>query len=154
MVSELFTRGDMAGLQALTTRATGLSLAGGALIALCLALFGHPVLSLFGKEFGQAVLPMQILLLGQIVAAGAGSQIFLLTMTGHEAAAAVIMVSGAILNVLLSAMLVHWHGIVGAAVAALATLVTLNLCMAVFLRRRLGLLPGVVAMTSGSRIAV
>jgi O-antigen/teichoic acid export membrane protein len=154
MVSELFTRGDMAGLQALTTRATGLSLAGGALIALSLALFGNPVLSLFGQQFGQAVMPMHILLLGQMVAAGAGSQIFLMTMTGHEAAAAVVMVSGAVLNIFLSATLVHWHGIVGAAVAALATLVALNLWMAVYLRRRLGLVPGVVAITSGSRIAV
>jgi O-antigen/teichoic acid export membrane protein len=153
MVSELHTHGDRVRLQTLTTRATSWSLAGGAAIALLLILLGHQVLARFGAEFQLAMAPLQILVFSQLVAAGAGSQIFLLTMTGHERSAAVIMLSGAIGNATLSAALISWYGITGAAIAMLATLVALNVWMAVLIRRHLGLLPGVIAITGSSSMA-
>ena len=153
MVSELFTHGDRAGLQVLTTRATGWSLAGGALIALPLSVLGGWVLGRFGTEFQLALAPLQILLVSQLVAAGAGSQIFLMTMTGHERGAALILILRTIGNAVLSDVLIDRYGITGAAVATLATLLILNISMAIFIRRRLGLLPGVLAIAGRSNLA-
>jgi O-antigen/teichoic acid export membrane protein len=145
MVAELFTHGDRSALQALNTRATAWSLAGGALIALPLSVLGGWILSQFGREFQIALLPMQILLVSQLVAAGAGSQIFLMTMTGHERAAAVIMVCSAI-GAAMSLGLIYCYSITGAAIATTLTLVIMNVAMAIFVRRHLGLVMAVVAI--------
>jgi O-antigen/teichoic acid export membrane protein len=153
MVSELFTTGDRAALQLLTAKATGWSLFGGALIAMPLWFFGEWILSQFGAAFQVGLVPLQILLLTQIIAAVAGSQIFLMTMTGHERSAALIVTMSAIGNVLLAAMLIHRGGIVGAAAASAITLLIMNVIMAIMIRRRLGLAPGAVALVTTRRFA-
>jgi O-antigen/teichoic acid export membrane protein len=153
MVSELFTTGDRAALQLLTAKATGWSLFGGALIALPLWLSGEWMLSQFGAAFQVGLVPLRILLSTQLIAAGTGSQIFLMTMTGHERSAALIVTLSAIGNVLLAAMLINRCGIIGAAVASAITLLIMNVIMATMIRRRLGMAPGAVALVMRRRVA-
>jgi O-antigen/teichoic acid export membrane protein len=153
MVSELFTTSNRAALQLLTAKATGWSLFGGAVIALPLWLTGEWILSQFGAVFQVGLVPLRILLFTQLIAAGAGSQIFLMTMTGHERSAALIVTLSAIGNVLLAAMLINRCGIIGAAVASGITLVIMNVIMATVIRIRLGLAPGAVALVTTRRLA-
>ena len=111
------------------------------------------ILGRFGADFQIALVPLQILLFSQLIAAAAGSQIFLMTMTGHERGAAMIVTLSAIGNALLSAVLINRFGIIGAAVASTVTLLALNLAMAAFVRRHLGLFPGILAFVANRRVA-
>jgi O-antigen/teichoic acid export membrane protein len=149
MVSEFFARGDHAGLQNLITKGASWTLIGAACMAVPLFFLARPILAWFGPGFDAAVTPMQILLLSQVIAASAGSQIFLLTMTGHERSAAVVVVLAALGNFALTIPLIHLYGTTGAAIANAATLLLWNVAMAIIIYRRLGAVPGVLAIFFG-----
>jgi O-antigen/teichoic acid export membrane protein len=143
-ISELFAKGDRTALQALIGKATLWSLLGALSIALPVALLADPLLTLFGRDFGAGASMLRILLIGQVIAAGAGSQLYLMTMTGHERRAAALLVSSALANAIVSAALIGPMGPTGPAVAVMATLIAWNGIMALHIWRQLGLLPGVL----------
>jgi hypothetical protein len=89
---------------------------------------------------------LRILLIGQVIAASAGSQLYVMTMTGHERSAAVLLISSAVANAVASAALIGLFQLTGAAVATTATLVAWNVAMGLSLWFDLHLLPGVLAM--------
>jgi O-antigen/teichoic acid export membrane protein len=141
-ISELFVKGDQAALQALIGKATLWTLLGALCIALPVALLAGPLLNSFGKDFGTGTSTLRILLIGQVMAAGAGSQLYLMTMTGHERRAAAMLVCSASANAIIAVILIGSLGPVGPAVAAMVTLIVWNGVMALYIWRRLGLLPG------------
>jgi O-antigen/teichoic acid export membrane protein len=126
-------------LQALCTRAALLSFAGSAGIAMPILLVAAPLLRLFGPEFASAAHVAQVLVFGQWLASAAGPQQNLLTMTGQQRHAAIIMCSFAVLNVGLCAVMIKYYGALGAAFATVVVLLLWNVAMAVFIRSRLGL---------------
>jgi O-antigen/teichoic acid export membrane protein len=144
-ISALYARGDRAALQRVVARAAGWTLAGAVGLTLPLVLLAGPLLAWFGRDFGAGTATLRILLVGQAIAAGAGSQMFLLTMTGHEHPAAVMLGLAAGLNAVLSVWLIARFGPAGAALAATVSLLVWNVMMALFIRRRIGLMPGVLA---------
>ena len=83
-----------------------------------LIVFNDSFLLLFGKDFVQGGMALIILSLGQLINAATGPVGALLTMTGQERGAAVVLGAGATLNVLLSVILVPILGLLGAAIAA------------------------------------
>jgi O-antigen/teichoic acid export membrane protein len=145
MVSAMFVRRELGGLQALIGRTAVWTLLGGAAIALPLALLAQPMLAWFGHDFAAALPLLRVLLIGQMVAAGAGSQIFLMTMTGHEHAAAVILSAGTVIEIVAAALLTVLFGALGAAIGYTLMLVAVNAAMMLFIRRKLGLMPGLIA---------
>src|SRR5436190_23856678 len=78
--------------------------------------------------------------------ATAGSQLYVMIITGHERSPAVLLVSCAMTNAGASAVLVGMFGLTGAAIGTAVSLVVWNVAMAIFLQRRLNLLPGVLAI--------
>jgi O-antigen/teichoic acid export membrane protein len=144
LVSELWARGDRAALQFVVTRTALWTLVSGLCIALPLALLAEPLLSWFGHDFTQGVTAMRVLLIGQIVASGFGPQMFLMTMTGNERIAAVLLIGSAILNGMFGLLLIGGMGLTGAAIATTASLIIWNVAMAVFVWR-VGLVPGPMA---------
>ncbi len=144
-ISGLFIRNDKAALQALATKTALWTLLGAVAIALPAAILARPVLTWFGRDFATAVPALRILLAGQVAVAGAGSQLFLLTMTGHERSAALLMLVMTAVNAAAAAAFVHLFGLTGAAVAATVTLLVWNLAMAVLIWRYLRLIPGIIA---------
>ncbi len=146
MVSDLFARNDRAALQATIAKTSAWTLLSAACIALPLVLIAGPFLAWFGRDFGAGIPTMGILLFGQVIAAGAGSQLFLLTMTGHERAAAVMLILSAAFNAVLSTVLIGRLGLTGAALATAASLILWNVGMAAFTWRKLKLVPGVLAV--------
>lgn len=147
--SALHARRDFAGLQDLFARATVLTLAGGAMLAMPVLLLTGPLLRLFGQEFAGATHIIQILVVGQFVAAAAGPQQNLLTMTGHERSAVVIMMAFAMLNIAGCAIAITHYGGIGAAAVTSATLVAWNSAMAIQIKRRLDLTPGLASAVAG-----
>jgi len=128
-ISELFVWGGREALRALVGKATLWTLLGALSIALPVALLAVPLLALFGRDFGAGTSTLRILLIGQVVAAGAGSQLYLMTMTGHERKAAILLVSSAVANAIFSAALIDSMGSIGPAVATTTTLALWNWIM-------------------------
>ena len=144
-ISDLFVRGDRSGLQALAAKAAVWALLGAACIALPAALLAGPILAWFGHGFAAGAPALRILLAGQLVAAASGSQLYLLTMTGHERQAARLMLATAAVNVVAGAGFVTLFGLAGAAIATTLTVIAWNAIMALLIWRYLGLVPGVLA---------
>ena len=147
-ISSLYARKDMATLQVLVTRAATWMLLAGFCIGLVLFVLAEPLLAWFGPEFEAGVSALRVLLVGQVLVAGAGSQLYVMTMTGHERSAAALLVCSAIANGGATFVLIPHFGLTGAAIATAAILVIWNVAMAIFLRRRLGLLPGAFAFAT------
>jgi O-antigen/teichoic acid export membrane protein len=144
-ISGLYARNDKAMMQVLVTRAASWTLCAGICIALALFIVAEPLLAWFGPGYEAGVPALRILLISQVIAAGGGSQLYVMTMTGHERSAAVLLMPIAIANAVVSAVLISPFGLAGAAIAAGTTLVIWHAAMAFFLWRRLQLLPGVLA---------
>ena len=136
-IAGLFAQRDMAAFQALATKTSVWTLLGATGIALPLALLADPLMGWFGRDFSAGVPALRLLLLGQVVAAGAGSQLFVLTMTGHERSAAGLMLANAVVNAVLCAVLIHYFGLTGAAVGATGSIVLWNAAMALLIKRLL-----------------
>ena len=143
MVAARFASGDTAGVQALLNHASLWAMLAAASMAGVLWLVAAPLLPLvFGPAVIGALPVLGILLVGQIIASGAGSQIFLLTMSGQERLAAIVLIGFALADVAASVMLVLPFGLSGAALATSASLVGMNIAMALLVWRRLGVKPG------------
>ena len=145
-ISNLFVRKEQATLQALVTSAASWTLCAGAFIGLVLFVLAEPLLAWFGPGYEAGVPALRILLVGQLIVASAGSQLYVMTMTGHERSAAALLVACAAANAVASAVLINLFGLTGAAIATTATLIVWNVAMALFIWRRLHLLPGVFPM--------
>lgn len=145
-ISDLFVRKQHHALQVLIARIALWTLCGAALSALALSIIAEPLLAWFGQSYEAGVPALHILLLGQVLAASCGSQLSIMTMTGCERSAALLLILSTIFNVLLSAGLVNQLGLIGAAISTTITLVIWNIAMAAYIWRRLKLLPGPVFM--------
>jgi O-antigen/teichoic acid export membrane protein len=143
-VSKLHAQQNEAALQSLFARATVLSLVGTVALALPLLFLTEPLLRLFGEDFVATAPIARILVVGQIFAAATGPQLNLLTMTGHERAAAAILMVGAALNVVACAIGIAFFGAIGAAVATAATNVAWNAAMAVYIYKRVNMIAGLL----------
>jgi O-antigen/teichoic acid export membrane protein len=146
MISNLYARSDKETMQVLITRASSWTLCAGICIAAGLFVLADPLLAWFGAGYEAGVPALRILLISQVMAASAGSQLYVMTMTGHERSAAVLLVSCAMVNAGASAVLIGTFGLAGAAIGTAVSLVVWNVAMALFLWRRLNLLPGVLAI--------
>lgn len=113
---------------------------------LLLVVFGRPILRLFGPGFGTGYAPLVVLCCGQLINALAGSVGFLMTMTGHQQQAAVIVAVTATLNVVLNLLLIPSYGMVGAAAATAVTTAVWNLAMLVYVWRVLRINPTIVPL--------
>jgi len=144
-ISGLFARKDQAMLQALVTTAASWTLAASAFIAFTLFVMAEPFLGWFGPGYDAGVPALRILLIAQVIAASAGSQMYVMIMTGHERGAALLLVSHTVVNAALSVWLIGLFGLSGAAMGTGAILVVWNAAMGLYLWRRLHLVPGVLA---------
>ncbi|MDL1957450.1 MAG: flippase [Candidatus Desulfofervidus auxilii] len=135
-----YTKREMEKLQRLVTRSAQAVLAFNLIITSFFILFGKIFLDLvFGKEFIIAYIPLLILLIGQLVNSAAGSVGFLLNMTGHEKDTARGMTLAAGINIMLNFSLIPSLGPKGAAIATAISMITWNVILWWFVRRRLGI---------------
>jgi len=110
-------------------------------IFLVMALLPKEILALFGKNFEDGAVCLVILSLGQLLNAGTGSANNVLMMAGHTRWVMWNTLLFGILQVALNLALIPRYGIVGAAVAASASLVLVNIVRVVEGFRLLGVQP-------------
>lgn len=140
-VASLYAAGELDRLQRLVTMSSRLILLASFPLALGLILFGHWFLLVFGQEFTQGGMALAILSVGRLFSATMCAVGLLLVMTGHERQAAIGVGVGAALNVALNAALIPPLGIEGAAIATATSTVVLNLLLAVWVYRKVGIYP-------------
>jgi O-antigen/teichoic acid export membrane protein len=131
-VARLHAQKNMTALQNLFTKAAGLSLLGALLLGLPLLVLLEPLLRFFGPDFAATAPIARILILGQLLVAATGPQEILLTMTGHQQAAAVFQIAGTVVTVIACVIGIAYFGIYGAAMATAITNVIWNTAMAVY----------------------
>jgi O-antigen/teichoic acid export membrane protein len=147
MFSSLFAENRQEALQRLTYQVAEWIFWPSLLVGLFLAVLATPVLGLFGSEFGDAKWLLIILLVGQVVSAGAGSVGWLMTLTGHQNDAAWVYGWVALIHIALLAVAVPLLGTTGAALVTTASLSLWNIWLHVLVVRRLDIHPSIVAAT-------
>lgn len=140
----LYARDDRKALQDLFSRASLLSAAAAIAMAIPLLVIARPLLSWFGDDFGMGAPIARVLMLGYVFVALCGPQLNLLTMTGNEWAAAVTMIVGASVGVIGCVAGIEIYGPLGAAIGLALALVVWNVAMAIYIRRRLKIMPGLI----------
>lgn len=146
MISELYASGKTEDLQRMLrsiVRITAMATLG---IALVLLVSGSWILLLFGGDFTAGYPALLLLVMGQLFNTLSGASGHLLTQTGHHRAAAAIMASAALINVLLNFLLIPMFGMVGAALATTFSLICWNVGMVIYARRSLGLDPSILSV--------
>ena len=128
--ARLYEQKEYEKLQALVTDCARVIMLISVPAALVVILFGSEMLEiLFGKEYKIGYPALIILVVSQLVNATFGPVGFLLNMTGHEADTTKIVAVGAIINVVLNALLIPAYGINGAAIATMISVFTWNLLL-------------------------
>ncbi len=138
MIASLHAQGRRAELQRVLTLSSRGVFAFAVPTVLILAAAGSLILRAFGAGFDGAYIPLLILSGGQLTIALCGSVGFLLTMTGHERIATVVIGMTALTNVALNLLLIPRYGLVGAAVATSVATALRSLVLSVYVRRLLG----------------
>lgn len=138
-VANLHTSGNHVQLQRVVVQGTRASLLIALPVAIGLIVFGHWGLSLFGSAFQSGFVALIILCLGQLVNAYTGSVAVVLNMTGHERDVSHGVLAAAILNTLLSILLIPRWGLEGAAVANLVGIIVFNVLLGRRVYQRLGI---------------
>ena len=140
LIAELFARGDRVGLQRLVTITGRINLAVSLPIIVALLAFGRYILSWYGPSFVTAYPVLLVLLGGQLVGTSVGSLAgFLMTMTGQQNRAAMIIGGSAILYLVLSFALTIAMGPVGTALATCLAYLARGIVLDIDIRRRLGI---------------
>lgn len=96
------------------------------------------LMGLFGDDFKQGALILQILVLGQAVNVITGSVGYLLMMSGNERDLRFVTIFSGITVVILTCTLTPLYGVLGAAVATAFSLAMQNLMAVYFVKKRLG----------------
>jgi len=152
MLASLHTQGRLDELQRLLSRAAHMMFWPSLGIALVMLGFSGLLLGLFGEEFIAARAAMAVLIVGQLVAAGAGTVGQLTDLTGYQRQGAWVRGWSALLTVLLSVVLIPYWGILGAAVAATGSLALKNVWLHRLATRNLGLRPSILFALSRPRV--
>ncbi|NOG76734.1 MAG: oligosaccharide flippase family protein [Chloroflexi bacterium] len=136
----LYAQGNKARLQRLVTNSARLILVFNLLITAGFAVLGKQFLRIaFGATYVVAYLPIMILLGGQAINSATGSVGSLLNMSGFERETARGRTFAAVLNIALNLLLIPYWGVIGAAIATAAALITWNVLLWWAVRKRLGI---------------
>jgi len=125
--SEFYSRGDMKGLEIMSQNSTKIIFFSSLPIIIVLLMFPKLILGIFGKEFIVGVVPLLILIAGQIVNAMTGSVGIILVMTGKQAVFNRVVIISSLLNIVLNYLLINKYGIEGAAYSTAISLIMLNI---------------------------
>jgi O-antigen/teichoic acid export membrane protein len=136
MIAELFAQGNRGQLQRLIVLVARSNAAISIPVWLLLAVAGRFLLSWYGHAFVEAYPVLVILATSQLIVALVGSLAgFILSMTGHQNAAAVIIGVSAALNLGLTIILTPMFGLVGTATATLIGTLVRSIALIVYIKR-------------------
>ncbi|TIM25646.1 MAG: exopolysaccharide biosynthesis protein, partial [Mesorhizobium sp.] len=121
-----------------------LSAAGAIAMAIPLVVIVKPLMNWFGDDFSTGAPIARVLIFGYVFVALCGPQLNLLTMTGNEWAAAAAMIVGATAGIIGCAAGIELYGPLGAAVGLALALAVWNVVMAIYISKRLKIMPALI----------
>ena len=136
--AEMFGKNDMEGLKKVAHQSTKMIFWTSVPLVAIFFIFPEFFLGLFGEEFKVGVTAFIFLSCGRLISSLSGSVGNILQMTGNQNIYAKILFFGAILNVLLNLILIPRHGINGAAIASMCSLIVWNLSMVLVVKKKFG----------------
>jgi O-antigen/teichoic acid export membrane protein len=119
-------------------------------ISLMIAILAVPLLALFGPAFGEARVPLLILLGGQLANAAAGSVGYLLVVTGHHREATVALALSAVAALVLAGLGTIAFGLVGAAAGTAIGFIVWNGALYLLVVRKVGVHASIFTAMRGS----
>jgi O-antigen/teichoic acid export membrane protein len=137
--SELWIKREYSRLQLVVTRAARGALLFALAVAAILWVFGPQFLLIFGNEFPEANSTLAVLALAAVIDCGFGIAGVILSMTGHQGLNFVALLAAIGARVVLGIVLIPVAGALGAAVAALVSIVLINVIATYFAATRLGI---------------
>ena len=137
-------------MQSLVTRSTRAALLLSGLTVLFVISLGPRLFLLWGPEFSAGYPVLIILALGQLVQAAIGPVVILLNMTGYERNVVVGLAISSTLNILLNIVLIPRYGMMGAASATVAGILSWNILLAGRVRKLLRIDPSILGRTIGA----
>ncbi|MBT3301012.1 MAG: flippase [Bacteroidetes bacterium] len=138
--AELFSKNNKSGLRRIAKQTTLINTLLSLPIFLVIVIFPGFLMRLFGAEFETGVSALIILACGQIFNALSGSKMYILNMTNHEKTGQNIILFGAIINVILNALLIPKYGLTGGAIATLSSTVIWNVLGVYYIHKYHGFL--------------
>ena len=108
-------------------------------ILIIMFVFPKEILALFGEEFDNAAIYLQILAVGQFVNAITGSVGYLLSMSGNEKDLRNSSIVSGLIVITLSLILVPLYGGLGAAISVAIAIAMQNLLAVHWVKKRLGI---------------
>ena len=141
IISSLYTKNDIKGVERTARFAAYLGLLCALPAAVLFWMWGPFFLNLFGAEYIAANAALSILCFGQIFTASMGPSVNSLTMTGFSRQASIGLLSGAILNVALNAILIPFFDVRGAAIATTCSTIMWNVVCIYYIVRLLNINP-------------
>jgi O-antigen/teichoic acid export membrane protein len=141
LISELWAMRKLETLRSFTRATVSVCMVISFALLLVIVLLGRKLLSLFGSSFTVAYPAMVLLAFSHFISASVGALSgWLMTMTGHERPAAVMIGGTGLFNIALAIPMTMAFGIVGTATSTLISTLLRSLLLGVYLNRRLGLL--------------
>ena len=145
LISEFYHGNQKERLQKILTKSVRLIFVAGLFISIVYWIFGKFLINVFyGEEFLPAYAPLVILTFGQLVNVGAGSVGQVLSMTGYQRDTLVGHMVAAVANIILSFILIPRFGVNGGAVATALSLLTWNIILLFFLKKRTSLKTSII----------
>lgn len=136
--AEMYQQKNMEGLKKVAQQSTKIIFWSTLPLVIIFFMFPRLLLGLFGEQFTIGVHAFMLLSIGKLISALSGSVGNLLQMTGMQFIFMNILLAGAIINILLNYFLIPIHGINGAAVASMSSIIIWNLIMVLSVKKRLG----------------
>lgn len=136
--SALSAQGNLDELKLIVKATVRLVLAVTAPLTLIIILCSGKIMNLFGPEFRDGAILLQILAIGQFINAATGPVGQLLMMTGHERDSRTIAFIVAPSAVVAALVLTPWLGVEGAAISTAVAVSTQNILAGYFVKKRLG----------------
>jgi O-antigen/teichoic acid export membrane protein len=141
-VADLHERGETARLDTLFKTITRWTIAGTVPVLLLMLVVPAAILAMFGKgDFASGADALRILVIGQAINVSVGAAGFVLIMAGRTGWDLAVYVLSAILDLVLSLLLIPKFGINGAAAAQAITIACSNWLRLVLVRRFVGIFP-------------
>lgn len=136
--SEYYSKKDFKGLKKTARMATLPIFFIAFPLTLGFIIFGKFILSLYGLAFTIAYPALVLLSIGKLIKVSTGSVGWLLNMSGNHKTYMIIIIISTIFNIAFNFILIPIYGLVGAAIATMASDILTNITALILVRIRLG----------------
>jgi len=134
-------QGDLDGLKRLVRSSSRMLTLFAVPMAIAVAISAEWILTIFGAEFKDGVIVLDILLIGVVMNAATGAVAELLMMSGFEKSVSRVVAISSLITVAIAMIMIPKYGLIGAAIATSIGMSTQNLLMVVVVKTRMDFWP-------------